>query len=151
MTQVETAHIPQFDPFELLPEALTRVQLRRIGRQAFQAEALGGAIGQEFLDRVATVDRCPSQMSTSRPDTSRRRCSRKAMTPSELIGCSWLWKYNLPSGETAEMADRWSRVQHSRKTGVWPMGAEVRTTLGEGEKPDPSTKRIACCCASALF
>jgi hypothetical protein len=63
-------------------------------------EALGSAIGQEFLDRVATVDRCPIQMSTSRPDTSRSRCSRTVMTPSELIGCSWLWKYNLPSGQT---------------------------------------------------
>jgi hypothetical protein len=37
MTQrwdVKIAHMAQLDPFELLPEALARVQLRGIGRQA---------------------------------------------------------------------------------------------------------------------
>jgi hypothetical protein len=34
MWDVKTAYIAQLDPFELLPEALARVQLRGIGRQA---------------------------------------------------------------------------------------------------------------------
>jgi hypothetical protein len=34
MSDVKTAYIAQLDPFELLPEALARVQLRGIGRQA---------------------------------------------------------------------------------------------------------------------
>jgi hypothetical protein len=59
LREMETAHIAQFDPFELLPEALIRVQLRGIGWQALQVEALRRAIGQEFLDHVAAVDRCP--------------------------------------------------------------------------------------------
>jgi hypothetical protein len=33
MTQVETAQIPQLDAFELLPEALVRIELRGIRRQ----------------------------------------------------------------------------------------------------------------------
>jgi hypothetical protein len=32
VTKVETAQITQLDPFELLPEALTRVELWGIGR-----------------------------------------------------------------------------------------------------------------------
>jgi hypothetical protein len=40
MCDVKTAHIVQLDPFELLPEALARVQLRGVGRQALQVEAL---------------------------------------------------------------------------------------------------------------
>jgi hypothetical protein len=38
----------------------------------------------------------------------------------------------LPSGEMALMAERWSRVHHSRRMGVWLTGAWVRTTLGIG-------------------
>jgi hypothetical protein len=34
MSDVKTAYIAQLDPFELLPEALARVQLPGIGRQA---------------------------------------------------------------------------------------------------------------------
>jgi alpha-galactosidase/6-phospho-beta-glucosidase family protein len=36
---------------------------------------------------------------------------------------SWLWNYTFPAGEMAEMADKWSRVHHSRKMGVCPIGA----------------------------
>jgi hypothetical protein len=38
-------------------------------------------------------------------------------------GGSWLWQYSLPSGEMALMAERWSRVHHSRRIGVCPTGA----------------------------
>jgi hypothetical protein len=34
MWQIDAAHIAQLDPFQLLPQALSRVQLRGIGRQA---------------------------------------------------------------------------------------------------------------------
>jgi hypothetical protein len=40
-----------------MPEALLRVQLWGIGRQAFQVEALRRAVGQERFDGVAAVDR----------------------------------------------------------------------------------------------
>ena len=57
MRDREAAHIAEFHPFELLPEALIRVQLRRIGRQTLQVEALGGPLGQKRLDGMAAVDR----------------------------------------------------------------------------------------------
>ena len=56
MWDVKTAHIAQLDPFELLPEALVRIQLRGIGRQALQVEAWRRAISQELLDGMAAVD-----------------------------------------------------------------------------------------------
>jgi hypothetical protein len=91
----------------------------------------------------------PSQMRTSRPGTSRRRGSRKATTSPASLAGSWPWKDRWPSGEIALMAERWSRVHHARRIGVCPMGAEGRTTLGRGYKPDSSMKKRLGCCAAA--
>jgi len=38
----------------------------------------------------------------------------------------------LASGEIALMAERWSRLHHSHRMGVCPIGAQIRTTLGKG-------------------
>jgi hypothetical protein len=51
--------VAQFDPFELLPEALPRVQLGGLGRQAFQVEPLRRAIGQRLGHEVAAMNWCP--------------------------------------------------------------------------------------------
>jgi hypothetical protein len=40
-----------------VPEALGRVQLWRVGRQAFEAQAVGRALGEEVLDNLGAVDR----------------------------------------------------------------------------------------------
>ncbi len=57
MTQVETAQIAQLDPFELLPEPLTRIEFGGVCRQAFQVDTLGCPIRQESFDDMAAVDR----------------------------------------------------------------------------------------------
>jgi hypothetical protein len=57
MGHIEATHMAELDPFELLPEPLARIQFRGVGRQAFQMEALRRAVGQEFFDDVAAVDR----------------------------------------------------------------------------------------------
>jgi hypothetical protein len=50
----------QFNSFELLPEALIRVQFRSIGWQMLEVEALGGPIGRKLCDGVASVpEACP--------------------------------------------------------------------------------------------
>jgi hypothetical protein len=49
---MESADMAQFDPFELLPEALIRGQLTGIGWQALHMQPLGRAIREELL-RVA--------------------------------------------------------------------------------------------------
>ena len=56
MRNIEAAHITEFDPFELLPEALARIQFRRIRRQALQVKALRRATGQELLDDTTAVN-----------------------------------------------------------------------------------------------
>jgi hypothetical protein len=55
--QVPAADVPQLDPLEVIPDALVRVQLRRVAGQLLQADALGPAPGQEVLDRLPAMDR----------------------------------------------------------------------------------------------
>jgi hypothetical protein len=38
MADIEAAHVSQFDPLQVRPKALTRIQLWGIGRQVFQVE-----------------------------------------------------------------------------------------------------------------
>ena len=57
MRDVQAAHIVELDAFELLPEALPRVQLRGIGRQAFEMEALRCAAPEKLFNDVAAVNR----------------------------------------------------------------------------------------------
>ncbi len=56
MTESQAADIPEFDPLQVRPEALARIQFRGIGWQALDVEALSRAIGQEGLDDVTTVN-----------------------------------------------------------------------------------------------
>ena len=57
MGDVEAADVVPLHPFELLPEALARVELRGVGRQALQMEALRRALGQELADDVTAMHR----------------------------------------------------------------------------------------------
>src|SRR5262245_55617482 len=59
MWDIEAADMASFNPFELLPKALTRVELRCIGWQAFQVDPLRRAIGQKLANDVTAVDRGP--------------------------------------------------------------------------------------------
>ena len=59
MWKVETAQVPQFDLFELLPDPLARIEFGRIGWQALQVQALCRAPRQELLDDLAAMDRRP--------------------------------------------------------------------------------------------
>jgi hypothetical protein len=45
MRDIEAAHIAQVDPFELLPEAFTRVQLQGIAWQPPEVQPLYGRMG----------------------------------------------------------------------------------------------------------
>ena len=59
MRQTAAAHIAQFDPLEVGPEAFPRIQLRGIGREALQVEARGCSIDQELSDDIAAVNGRP--------------------------------------------------------------------------------------------
>ena len=58
MWAVEAAEVAPVDPLELSPEALSRVRLGGIGRQAFEVEPLRRAISQKLVQEVAVVNRC---------------------------------------------------------------------------------------------
>jgi len=47
---VKTTNILQFDTFEQIPNAFLRIELRSIGRQAFEMNTFGSAVGQEIFD-----------------------------------------------------------------------------------------------------
>jgi hypothetical protein len=57
MRHVEAAQIAQFDPFELRPYALPRVQVRCISGQALHVHPLSRTIREELLDKMAAVNR----------------------------------------------------------------------------------------------
>lgn len=57
MGDVAAADIAQLDAFEVLPEPLARVEPRRIGREALQVQALGGAMGEEVSEDPTAMDR----------------------------------------------------------------------------------------------
>jgi hypothetical protein len=57
MRDVEATDIAELDPFQLLPEPFARVQLRGIGWEALQMQALCRAPRQELLDHLAAMDR----------------------------------------------------------------------------------------------
>jgi hypothetical protein len=47
----------ELDPFELVPKAFTRIQLRGIGRQALEMEALRRPVREKLPDGMTAVDR----------------------------------------------------------------------------------------------
>lgn len=57
MREIDAAHVTQLDPLELLPQALARIEVGGIGRQALHVQPLGRAIGEELLDDLTAVDR----------------------------------------------------------------------------------------------
>lgn len=67
MTESKAADIAEFDPLQVRPETLARIQFRGIGWQALDVEPLGRAIGQERLDDVTPVYRrsIPDQYQTA--------------------------------------------------------------------------------------
>ena len=57
MRQTEAAHVAQFDPLEVGPEAFTWIQLRGISREALEMDPVGSAVGQKAVDHTAAMNR----------------------------------------------------------------------------------------------
>jgi hypothetical protein len=60
MGKIQATHMPSLNPCELLPEALARIQLRSLGREALNVEAWRRAMSQELVDDVTAMHRCPT-------------------------------------------------------------------------------------------
>jgi hypothetical protein len=52
-----TADVAQLHVLEIVPDALVWIEVWSVARKLLQADALGAAVCQEVLDRLATVDR----------------------------------------------------------------------------------------------
>ena len=57
--QVRAAHVPQFDAFEIGPDALVRVEIGCVAWQLLQLEPFGSTLSQEVFDRLTAMDRRP--------------------------------------------------------------------------------------------
>ena len=57
MRQTDAAHVAQFDPLEVGPEAFTWIQLRGISREALEMDPVGSAVGQKAVDHTAAMNR----------------------------------------------------------------------------------------------
>src|SRR5690348_2473404 len=57
LRQVMAAGIGEFHALEVVPDAFVRMQLRGVPRQLLQVQALGSALAQDVLDRLAALDR----------------------------------------------------------------------------------------------
>lgn len=57
MGEVLAAAIAQLHALEVVPAALIRVEVRGLAGELLQADAVGTALGQEVLDRLAAMDR----------------------------------------------------------------------------------------------
>src|SRR5438067_12634220 len=55
--QAPAADVAELDPLQVPPDALVRVQVRGVGRQRFDPEALAADLRQQVLDRLPAVDR----------------------------------------------------------------------------------------------
>jgi hypothetical protein len=53
--QVDTAHVAPLDAFELWPDALVRMQLRSVGRQALEVKALCRAVREALLEALTAM------------------------------------------------------------------------------------------------
>jgi hypothetical protein len=53
----EAAQVPEFNALQVAPETLAWIQLRGIGGEPLEVEAMGGPIGQELLDDAAAMHR----------------------------------------------------------------------------------------------
>lgn len=56
MTQVGAADVAQLDPFQILPDALIRVEVGGVARQLLKMHTLCATLGQEVLDGLAAMN-----------------------------------------------------------------------------------------------
>src|SRR5260370_22769091 len=56
---VKTTNILEFDSLEQIPDAFLRIEFWSVGRQAYQMDAFGSALGQEIFDRLRAMNGGP--------------------------------------------------------------------------------------------
>ncbi len=56
LSEIAATHILEFTPFEQIPDAFLRIELRCIGGQTFQVNACSRPSRQKVFDRLAVMD-----------------------------------------------------------------------------------------------
>jgi hypothetical protein len=89
MAERQAAHMPELDALPMGPQALARMQLRGLCRQALYVEALRHPIREELLDDVTAMHGGPILHAHQAAGHVRRSCARKATTSAESSAHSW--------------------------------------------------------------
>jgi hypothetical protein len=103
--QIVTAHILEFDLFEILPDSLDEVQIGCVACLSLDVDVSGGTLRQKGFD-FAIVNWAPSHTTNSFVPICRWSCLRKPTTSARVNAracprtCTW------PSGVMAPISDR---------------------------------------------
>lgn len=124
MRHVKTANVLEFDSFEQIPDAFLRIQFWGIRRETFKMNPLGTAFCQKVFDRLTAMNGC------SIPDDQQfaGNLTGEHLQKANHIGTFVRMILRLHDDLSAlrvipPMAERWSRVSFTFKTGVLPTGA----------------------------
>ena len=86
LRQVLAANVAQLHSLQMTPDAFIGIEFRRITRQWLQLHALGSTIGQEVLNRLTTMDRCPIPNHQQFPFNMAQQMLQKAHHINAAIG-----------------------------------------------------------------
>ena len=92
LRQVKTTQVSQLHAFELLLDALIRVQFGSVSWEAFNVQPLRRAIRQEVFADVTAVNRRAIPDDHYVAGHLAQQVFETATTSSELMEWSWLWK-----------------------------------------------------------
>lgn len=136
MLPVQTTHILEFDTFGQIPDSFVRIQLRCRSWQVLQMNPLGSAFAEVLFDWLTAMNgrSIPDHEPCARDLTGEHRQNASHVGP---VGGMVLASHQERSfcGDTAQSRKVITR-QFPLHIGVWPTGAEVRTSMGNRDKAD---------------
>jgi hypothetical protein len=142
LAQVVTADSAELDALEGVPDALVGGEFRGVAGQLLPVQALGRAARQEVLDRLAAMN---GRTVPDEEQLALQLALQLAQEPPQeanpirgAVGVVLGLQEPAPvrAGVMPLIAARWSWVSGTRKRGVCPPGAHVRTAWGSKYKPD---------------
>jgi hypothetical protein len=151
VVQISTTDIAQLHPFEVIPNALVRVKIRSRAGKLFQMQAFSRSSLEKVLDLLTTMNRRAIPDEQDRPLDLAQEHAQEADYTGSTVEEERTCMNSRPSRVMPLIAERWSRVKGTRRPGVCPRGAHVRTAIGNRENPASSTQTMVRPSSSAFF
>ena len=130
LIQIGTAHVPQFDAFEVSPDTLIRVEIRGVARQLLKAQSFGSTLGQEVFDGLTAMDRrtIPEHQQLARHLSQQVPQEEHHLWIAEgvILDLQQQAAAGLDAADDRQMVTR----ERERRVGGWPRGARLRTRAG---------------------